>query len=176
LSLSQYDTSPDGTRIVVGCQTPDSVDLYVYSYASDHLTRITNTPDVDEQRARWSPDGTRIVYRGAVDSASSISTINPDGSDVRIVIPAQPWGNDTPAWQPCVAAALRGGPPPAPPSPIELSLTGGGTGTVTSSPAGLSCSGAAGTVCSVGFVQDSTVTLTATPAAGSVFAGWLVDG
>jgi hypothetical protein len=43
-----------------------------------------------------------------------------------------------------------------------------GKGTVTSSPAGVNC----GTACSSDFVINTTVTLTATPALGSVFNGW----
>lgn len=45
---------------------------------------------------------------------------------------------------------------------------GVGTGTVTSTPSGISC----GSTCSASFDQDASVTLTATPAAGSTFAGW----
>jgi len=51
---------------------------------------------------------------------------------------------------------------------LTVTVTGAGTGTVTSSPAGLTCS----TVCTASFAAGSSVTLTATPAAGSVFAGW----
>uniref|UniRef100_A0A831U6Y1 Choice-of-anchor D domain-containing protein n=1 Tax=Geobacter metallireducens TaxID=28232 RepID=A0A831U6Y1_GEOME len=43
-----------------------------------------------------------------------------------------------------------------------------GAGTVTSSPAGISC----GTTCSGSFATGSTVTLTASPEAGSAFTGW----
>jgi hypothetical protein len=52
----------------------------------------------------------------------------------------------------------------------DLSVTKSGTasGTVTSSPAGISC----GTACSAGFVSDSAVTLTESPASGSTFSGW----
>ncbi len=50
-----------------------------------------------------------------------------------------------------------------------LSVSVNGEGTVTSSPAGLSCS--SGT-CSGSFTQGSTVTLTATPGSGSTFGGW----
>jgi alpha-tubulin suppressor-like RCC1 family protein len=53
---------------------------------------------------------------------------------------------------------------------LNLSVVrqGDGNGTVTSSPAGISC----GTTCSAPFVSDSLVTLTAAAAADSTFAGW----
>lgn len=43
-----------------------------------------------------------------------------------------------------------------------------GTGTVTSSPAGITC----GTACSQAFAQGTSVTLTATPGANAIFSGW----
>ena len=49
-----------------------------------------------------------------------------------------------------------------------LTTTVSGSGTVSSSPAGISC----GTVCSATFVQNQTITLTAVPAATSTFTGW----
>lgn len=54
--------------------------------------------------------------------------------------------------------------------PYTLSVTrsGGGSGTVTSSPGGIDC----GAGCSATFPAGTRVTLTATPAAGSTFAGW----
>ena len=60
---------------------------------------------------------------------------------------------------------------PAPPAaPLTLSITKGGTGsgTVTGNPAGISC----GTACSQSVTPGTAITLTATPAAGSSFAGW----
>ncbi len=51
---------------------------------------------------------------------------------------------------------------------VSVSLAGSGGGTVTSSPAGIDC----GTTCSVAFAEGTTVTLTATAVAGSVFSGW----
>jgi phospholipase C len=54
-------------------------------------------------------------------------------------------------------------------SPIlTVSLSGTGTGTVTSSPAGIKC----GTMCSAGFAMGTQVTLTAAPGTNSIFAGW----
>jgi trimeric autotransporter adhesin len=49
-----------------------------------------------------------------------------------------------------------------------LSVTVTGSGTVTSSPAGINCP----TTCSAVFAGNGQITLTAVPSAGSVFAGW----
>jgi alpha-tubulin suppressor-like RCC1 family protein len=51
---------------------------------------------------------------------------------------------------------------------LAVTRAGAGSGTVTSSPAGINC----GTDCSETYDSSSTVTLTATPATGSAFAGW----
>ena len=58
------------------------------------------------------------------------------------------------------------------PVPLEITRTDTGSGSVTSSPAGLSCP----TTCYFQFPEGITVTLTAHPDAGSVIAGWLVNG
>jgi YVTN family beta-propeller protein len=57
---------------------------------------------------------------------------------------------------------------------VSLSITsaGSGSGTVTSNPLGINC----GATCSAGFQPGTTVTLTATAAAGSSFAGWSGGG
>lgn len=52
---------------------------------------------------------------------------------------------------------------------LSISLSGGGTGTVSSSPAGLSCNTSG---CSGMFPTGTTVTLTASPSGGSTFTGW----
>jgi Divergent InlB B-repeat domain len=60
--------------------------------------------------------------------------------------------------------------------PIMRSLTvkksGTGSGTVASEPAGINC----GFTCTAKFAQGSKVTLKATPASGSTFAGWSGEG
>ena len=61
---------------------------------------------------------------------------------------------------------------PASTAPVTLSVTRTGNGTVSSAPAGISC----GATCSAMFTAGTSVTLTATPAAGSVFSGWSGGG
>jgi hypothetical protein len=54
---------------------------------------------------------------------------------------------------------------------LTVGRSGNGSGTVTSSPAGISC----GTSCSAQFADGTSVSLTATAASGSRFTGWAGD-
>ena len=54
---------------------------------------------------------------------------------------------------------------------LTVSKSGAGTGTVASSPAGINC----GSDCAEAYASGTSVTLTATAAAGSVFTGWSGD-
>src|SRR6266576_1522381 len=51
---------------------------------------------------------------------------------------------------------------------LSIAKAGTGSGTVTSSPAGINC----GSSCSGSYNSGTAVTLTAAPAAGSIFSGW----
>jgi hypothetical protein len=55
---------------------------------------------------------------------------------------------------------------------LAVSKSGAGAGSVASVPAGIDC----GAACAASFPAGATVVLTATPAAGSVFAGWSGGG
>ena len=55
---------------------------------------------------------------------------------------------------------------------LTVTKAGNGAGTVASSPTGVDC----GTACTTTFNSGTPVTLTATPATGSTFAGWSGDG
>lgn len=55
---------------------------------------------------------------------------------------------------------------------LTVLKTGSGFGTVTSTPTGINC----GAACSAEYMQGSTVILTATPDANSLFAGWAGGG
>ena len=56
----------------------------------------------------------------------------------------------------------------APTQTLTVATSGNGSGTVSSSPAGISC----GATCSYAYATGTMVTLTETPASGSVFSGW----
>ncbi|MBU6337860.1 MAG: hypothetical protein KGR19_08640, partial [Acidobacteria bacterium] len=55
-----------------------------------------------------------------------------------------------------------------PPNEMTVAKDGTGSGTITSSPAGIDC----GSTCTFGFDSGASVTLTASAASGSKFAGW----
>jgi hypothetical protein len=55
---------------------------------------------------------------------------------------------------------------------LSVVVSGGGSGTVTSTPSGISC----GTVCNASYQTGTQVTLTAAAASGSTFAGWSGGG
>jgi hypothetical protein len=57
---------------------------------------------------------------------------------------------------------------PPPTHTVTVTRTGNGSGTVTSSPAGINC----GTTCSSAYDQGTSLTLTAAAANGSTFTGW----
>ena len=106
---------------------------------------------------------------GASFSTSVVVTLGADAApgaiyDSRVI--AGGGGSDAHSIQ--VGPAPPPPPPPPGPSTLSVALRGSGTGTVISSPAGINC----GSSCALQFAHGTSVTLTAAPAAGSVFTGW----
>jgi PKD repeat protein len=100
----------------------------------------------------WDGSGAQAVFYG---EAYSDSTETADGE----VYPSDAWWDaPTKQWY-----SLG-------PFPLAVSIAGAGSGNVNRSPAGTTCSD-----CTANFDAGRVVTLTATPDAGSVFAGWSGD-
>lgn len=60
--IDQASFSPDGTRVVYSRVVPSRRDLFVMTLDGARVTRLTNTPETDEDYPAWSPDGTRIAF------------------------------------------------------------------------------------------------------------------
>ncbi len=63
--------SPDGSRLAVSIGTAGARDVWVYDLRSATLTRLTQGGPTNE-RAEWSPDGKRVLYRGDVNGRPGI--------------------------------------------------------------------------------------------------------
>jgi hypothetical protein len=130
-------------------------------------------------RIRWvEPDGTISFSRGSASvppSTPSTPGLPPPGAGT----PPSP---EPPTTDPGSPPPAPEEPPAAPPPPqytlnvtLELNsniLMQPAGGEVTSSPAGIDC----GTSCTAPYAENTSVTLTAVPAAGSRFDGWTGEG
>jgi uncharacterized delta-60 repeat protein len=135
---------PDGKLVIAG-----------YSY---------NASDRDFALVRYKPNGsldTSFNGTGKVTTAIGSShndayglVLQPDG---KLVAAGPSWNGSNNVF---ALVRYRG-------STLKVAKTGSGSGSVTSSPAAISC----GSACSAPFAAVP-VTLTATPSAGSRFAGW----
>ena len=156
---TQPQVSPDGSQIAAtvgpsGQTAVESIDVFPKMTGA---TGTAITPSgVDASEPDWSPDGSSIAFAG---SNNTISTV-PAGVGAPTLI----LSNATrPAWTPYTMPVPR---------TLTIERAGGGSGTVSSSPAGIDC----GSTCTSAFMPGSIVTLTALPAAGSTFAGWSGGG
>jgi Tol biopolymer transport system component len=94
--------SPDGSRIVFSRfdAATGAADLFLMSADGSDVTRLTDTPQLAESRARWSPDGTRIAFEGTPQTGpQGVYVMNADGNGVqRLTDPSRPAGY--PDWSP----------------------------------------------------------------------------
>jgi hypothetical protein len=101
-----------------------------------------------------------VVTRRTTSSTLTIA-VAPDAPGGRFDLVIFVNGNDVVGGQPPMLTLLM-----IPPQ-VTVTRAGPGSGTVTSTPAGINC----GNSCTASF-KATPLTLTATPAAGSTFAGW----
>jgi TolB protein len=103
--------SPDGRKLVyseserVSPQQTTLPDLFSIDVDGTGRTRLTETADVSESQAAWSPDGTQIVFVGAPLTSTpqgfrfppDIHVMKADGTNVRRLTTD---GGEAPNWQP----------------------------------------------------------------------------
>jgi Tol biopolymer transport system component len=93
--------SPDHKRIIFSSDrdsAPGKDDLYVMNADGSSVTRLTNTPDVTEWSAKFSPDGKRVAYVAAASDGYYLALMDPDGSNQQRV--AGPYRfAEFPAWR-----------------------------------------------------------------------------
>ncbi len=115
-----------------------------------------------QQQRLTAASGTETGY-GAFGAGVAVSS---DGS---IALIGGPYDNNGGSKTPGVGAAwVFAAPTTAAPHTVTVTEGGTGSGVVTSSPAGISCPGS----CAHSYPNSTIVSLSATPAAGSAFAGW----
>jgi streptogramin lyase len=112
-----------------------------------------------ERSPAVAPKVGRITPTGVITEYSLPAFADPSG------LTAGPDGNIWVVTSEGVARVITGETPPSTPT-LSVSVGGNGSGTVTGS--GISCPG----TCSANYPTGTEVTLTATPAEGSTFAGW----
>jgi uncharacterized repeat protein (TIGR01451 family) len=133
-----------------------------FSYTAGSTSGVTTAdPLVSGQILTWNGpftvpgSGSVSLHFGVIVASTAGTYFNNAGADA---------GN--------ISVAPTGDTAPVTVSVVDHSLTvtkaGTGSGMVTSSPAGIDC----GATCSASFASGTTVTLTATPDAGSTFTGW----
>lgn len=143
-------TALDPATDTFSCSTATSTASFV---------NVTYTSGVTEGGSSGSPlfqtSGSSHYLVGQLYGGSSSCT-TPSGSNI--------YGRFDLAYNAALSPWLNPG------ASVSLSVNklGNGAGTVSSSPAGISC----GTSCTAPFATNGSVTLTAAPASGSSFTGW----
>lgn len=152
-------TSGDGNDALIIC-----TGLPSQSKCDNDSTNIARA-DVD---GNFSADGVNLNNRGSEATAFPAAAVTTDDAQIAacrirdgaVVRPLDPLGQTYVSTIPLSACAV---------GPIlSLTRSRGGSGTVTSSPAGISCGGD----CTESYAAGTVVTLNAIPAPNSSVAGW----
>jgi len=101
---AQYpDWSPDSSRIVITSRSEPSAPASIYTINPDGSGLklvIKNTGIAAFDHARWSPDGTKLIFQGSPDfrhTEPGLWTVDADGSNVTQIISGPP-NPSFPAW------------------------------------------------------------------------------
>jgi streptogramin lyase len=188
-TITEFAQSGSDGELTAG---PDG-DVWFTQSASNAIGRITPAGAISEFSAGLTanagpagittgPDGNLWFTESGVDQ---IGRIAPDGTITELPVGTAPaadllgitTGPDGNLWFTEASANRIGrvslsGAPTAEERTLSVTAAGTGTGTVSSRPAGIDC----GRSCSYAYAAGTPVTLTATPSAGSTFAGFAGGG
>jgi Divergent InlB B-repeat domain len=140
-----WTPSSSGEVTIYNCSGDFDTLLAVYTgSAVNGLTEVASSDDGDEECSA----GSSLSFDAVAGTSYKIAVDGVDGDEGRFQLD------------------LEGAGPPE--YPLSVSKAGDGSGTVTSSPAGIDC----GATCGHSFESGDTVTLTAAPDSSSTFAGW----
>lgn len=136
----------------------------------DPQTCTTNLIHAVAYIPTFNPADPTANYAGDIGASpttpKSFSFNVPGGASFVVVVHEITPGSGCPGYKLTVES-----PGPLSTRSLTVASSGGGTGTVASSPAGIDC----GADCSESYSSGTIVSLTATPAANSTFAGWSGD-
>ena len=83
--ISEANLSPDGKTVAFTVERPDveknTRPKHIYTVAVDGGAPVQITRDGNNQRPRWTPDGTRIVFISNRSGSNQVWSMNPDGTD-----------------------------------------------------------------------------------------------
>jgi len=94
----QAKWSPDGTRVVYTGSQAGNIDIYVMDADGQHVTRLTDAPEAD-QEPTWSPDGGTIAFTSLRGGSSQVWAMNADGTGLRQLTSGL-GANSMPAYSP----------------------------------------------------------------------------
>ena len=134
---------------------------YDNSYTAHKLLRLMEADGLEEiEQKKWANVGDFYLPPKSLGPQTSPSSRNYQGQNTGVLINGLTTPLATMTARFSVGSSVN--------YTLNVAKTGIGVGTITSSPAGIIC----GATCSKAFPAGTVVKLTATPSAGSVFAGW----
>ena len=182
--LTQWGTSGNGNgefNAPYFLAFDNASNIFVTDSANNRVQKFSYSPAFNRTLTiAKTGNGTIVSDPAGIDCGATCSASFQNGSSVTLTATAADgfrfsgWGGACTGTGKCVltmdaaknASALfvDNQTPPT----VSLTISKSGNGTVTSTPAGITC----GTICSASFDTGTSVTLSATPAAGNKFSGW----
>lgn len=98
--------SPDGQRVAFGHKPSETelADIYVANVDGSGLLNVTQSANLSEEFASWSPDGTRLAITGENQGSgvgSGLFIVNANGTNrVQLTTSIAPRGDYEPEWSP----------------------------------------------------------------------------